>query len=180
MNIMIRKIYRNVKMSIYRWRYSLKNVDKSFYMGGASQIASDFRAGEFSFLGPGCIIYPMVEIGKYTMLAPQVKIIGGDHIYDKVSVPIIFAGRAEQKKTIIGDDVWIGFGSIIMRGVNIGNGSIIAANSVVTKDIPSYSIFGGNPAKFIRMRFTEEEIEKHENMLQLKNTWTVDNLCKNL
>ena len=68
--------------------------------------------------------------------------------------------------TIIGNDVWIGRESVIMPGVKIGDGAIIGAYSVVTKDVPPYSVAGGNPAKFIKKRFDEELIE-----LLLKIKW---------
>ena len=58
--------------------------------------------------------------------------------------------------TIIGNDVWIGRESVIMPGVKIGDGAIIAAYSVVAKDVPAYTVYGGNPAKFIKNRFDEE------------------------
>ena len=58
--------------------------------------------------------------------------------------------------TIIGNDVWIGRESVIMPDVKIGDGAIVAAYSVVVKDIPAYTVFGGNPAKFIKERFDEE------------------------
>ena len=76
------------------------------------------------------------------MLANDVHILGGDHSYDKAGVPIIFSGRGTLKETIIGDDVWIGAYSIIMSGVRIGNGAIIAAGSVISRDVPAYSIVG--------------------------------------
>lgn len=62
--------------------------------------------------------------------------------------------------TIIDDDVWIGYGSMIMSGVHIGQGAVVAAGSVVTKDVPSYAIVGGVPAKIIKYRFDEKKIEK--------------------
>lgn len=61
--------------------------------------------------------------------------------------------------TVIGNDVWIGYNATIMPGIHIGDGEIIATNAVVTKDVPSYSIVGGNPAKLIRYRFDEETID---------------------
>lgn len=68
--------------------------------------------------------------------------------------------------TVIGNDVWIGRESVIMPGVKIGDGSIIAAYSIVTKDIEPYSVVGGNPAKFIKKRFDDELIE-----LLLQTRW---------
>ena len=100
------------------------------------------------------------------MLANDVHILGGDHNFEKVGIPIIFSGRGNMRETIIGDDVWIGAYSIIMSGVHIGNGAIVAAGSVISKDVAPYSIVGGNN-KLIRMRFdSQENIQIHEVMLK--------------
>ncbi len=66
----------------------------------------------------------------------------------------------EYGEIIIGNDVWIGDGAVIMNGITIGNGAIIAARAVVTKDVKAYSIVGGIPAKIIKMRFDENIINK--------------------
>ena len=66
-------------------------------------------------------------------------------------------GRTEIKPIVIGDDVWIGSRSLIMKGVHIGNGAIIGAGSVVTKDVPPYEIWAGNPAHFIKSRLPQKE-----------------------
>lgn len=165
----IKLLYRNIKMIIYRRWYGLKNVHSTFYMGGKSKISKDLIAEEYVYIGRGAVIYPKVSIGKYSMLAPEVKIIGDDHIYDNPDRPMIFAGRPTQQITEIGKDVWIGYGAIITRGVKIGDGSIIAANSVVTKNIEAYSIVGGVPAKFIKFRFNKEQIKRHQQMLVHNN-----------
>lgn len=164
-----RYIYRSFKMSWYRLRYSLKNVHSTFYMGGRSLISSDLVAKEYVYIAPNCWIPPNVHIGKYSMLAPGVAILGGDHIFDKPKTPIIFSGRPKTPKTSIGADVWIGANVLIMSGVTINDGAIIAAGSVVTKDILPYEIYAGNPAKYIRMRFNEEEIKQHKEMLLKPN-----------
>lgn len=152
-------------MTWYRYKYKLKNVHHTFYMGGPSLISSDLVAAEHVFIGWSCVIYPNVTIGKYTMFAPKVSILGGDHNIDDPKKPIIFSGRPITPKTAIGEDVWVGASTIIKAGVVIGNGSIIGSGSIVTKDVPAYSIYAGNPAKFIRMRFNETEIEIHKKML---------------
>ena len=162
----IRYIHRSIKKKYFRFKYGLKNVHPTFFMAGSSSISSDLIAHEYAYVGKGALIPPKVTIGKYTMLAPSVKILGGDHVYNKPDTPIIFSGRPIMPSTIIGQDAWIGAGVLIMAGVSIGNGSIVAAGSVVTKDIPDYCIYGGNPAKFIKLRFTEEEIIVHKKMLQ--------------
>lgn len=166
MNI-VRKIGRLVKSFYYRHKYHLKNIHKTVYFGGKSHISKDIIADKYVYIGPGCNICSQVKIGAYTMLANNVSILGGDHYYKKVGVPIIFSGRGEIKATYIGVDCWIGAYSIIMHGVTIGDGSIVAAGSVVTKDVEPYSIYGGVPAKKIKDRFNSD-IEKQTHIYMLK------------
>jgi len=177
----IRKYYRDIRMFYIRRKYGLKNVHRSFYMGGKSAVSKDLHAEEYSYIGNGCIVYPKVKIGAYTMLANNVSILGGDHLYDKPGIPIIFSGRDELKVTTIGKDVWIGAFSIIMTGVKIGDGTIVAAGSIVTKDLEDYSIYAGVPAKKIKSRFnSEDEILAHKEMLAktaLENGFSFDNFC---
>ncbi|WP_233268359.1 CatB-related O-acetyltransferase [Cellulophaga sp. L1A9] len=161
----IRNIYRTLKMFWYRKKFGLKNVDTTFYMGGKGVISQDLVAMPYVFIGANCIIPPKVTIGKYTMFAANVSILGGDHIFDNPERPIIFSGRPSMPKTTIGEDVWVGANACIMAGLVIGDGAIVAAGSIVTKNIEPYSIYGGNPAKLIRMRFNEEEIALHQKML---------------
>lgn len=169
-NLLINKI-KKYKRRYYIWKLDLKYVDKTFLANKGARISKDFRAGAYSYVGWGSVICPKVTIGNFTMIAYNVFILGGDHNYKVAGVPTVFAGRDVTKPTIIGDDVWIGAGSIIMSGVTIGDGSIIAAGSVVTKDVEPYCIYGGNPAKKIKDRFSEEEKQTHIKML--KNPWAV-------
>ncbi len=159
-------VYRKVKSLKVKYIYRLKNVHPTFNIGGNSKISKDLSAEEYVYIGPNCTIYPGVSIGRYTMLAQNIQIIGSDHRFDIAGTPCTFSGRPKLVKTKIGRDVWIGANSIIMCGITIGDGSIIAAGSVVTKDIPPYSIMGGIPAKFIRHRFKQkEDILIHNKML---------------
>lgn len=144
---------RFLKRKYFHWKYSLKNVHPTFYIGGKTSISSDFIAGPYSYVGPNCIIYPKVSIGAYTMIANNVSILGGDHNFKKAGTPTIFSGREELKPTIIGKDVWIGSNSIVMTGLTIGDGTIVAAGSVVTKSLEPFSIYGGVPARKIKERF---------------------------
>lgn len=77
---------------------------------------------------------------------------------------IKYIENAKKPLPIIGNDVWIGHGATILNGIRIGDGAIVGAGSVVTKDVPAYSIVAGNPAKVIRYRFSEKQIEKLENL----------------
>jgi acetyltransferase-like isoleucine patch superfamily enzyme len=104
------------------------------------------------------------------MFAHDVIILsGGEHDLSKVTCyPIrgVFHKMrgdfvsASKGPVIIGNDVWVGAGAIILSGVSIGDGAIVAAGAVVTKDVPAYSIVGGNPARLIRFRFSEDQIAK--------------------
>lgn len=181
---MIKKLFRVVKSSFYIFRYRLVNVKRPLLFGGSSRISNDLATEPYVFIGKNCIIYPKVKIGAYTMIANNVSIIGADHEFSKIGVPSIFSGRPFLKETTIGRDVWIGAHSIVMTGVNIGNGAIIAAGSIVTKDIESYSINAGVPSKKIRNRFADIEstlmhakiIEAELNSADL-NKW---NFCDDL
>lgn len=157
---------RFFKRLFIRYIYGLRNVHSTFNIGGSCNISKDFVAGEYSYVSHGCEIYPGVTIGRYSMIASNVKIIGGDHKFDIPGTPITFSGREKLKQTFIGRDVWIGTNSIILAGVSIGDGAIIAAGSVVTKDIPSYVVAGGVPAKILKKRFSTEASEiLHSKML---------------
>ncbi len=92
------------------------------------------------------------EIGNFVMIAPNVAIISSMHNCDRIDIPMIFQGETTNKKVIIEDDVWLGRNVLVMPGVKIGKGSIVAAGAVVTKDVPEYKIVGGVPARVIKDR----------------------------
>ena len=113
-------------------------------------------------------------IGKYCSIAPNVKIGLGAHSSKNfvTSHPAFYLKREklgicyadkdyveEYPQTTIGNDVWIGEGALIKEGITIGNGAIVGAGAVVVKNVSPYSIVGGVPAKVIRFRFDEKEIE---------------------
>jgi acetyltransferase-like isoleucine patch superfamily enzyme len=161
------QLYRNIKMYIVHRKLRLKNIPISTYIVLPCRIARDFKAGEYSFINKNCFIGHKVSIGRYTMLARDVSFMGSDHYYDKPGIPIIFSGLPKLNKTIVEDDVWIGHRAIIILGVKIGRGAIVAAGSVVTADVEPYSIVGGIPAKLIKMRFeNENDIQLHSDMLE--------------
>ena len=118
------------------------------------------------FLGMGCWIGPQVELNAYALVAPRVAFVGADHRFDVPGSPIVFSGRQKMLKTVVERDVWIGFGAVVMAGVTIGRGSVVAANAVVTRDVEPYTIVGGVPAKPIGKRFADDnDIAKHEEFL---------------
>jgi acetyltransferase-like isoleucine patch superfamily enzyme len=117
-------------------------------------------------IGYRCIFLCDIEIRDKVLIASDVAFINSDdHQFTIIGKPMWDSGRGDKYKIIVEDDVWIGHGAIILSPVNIGRGSIIAAGSVVTKDVPRYSIVAGVPAKVIKMRFLPEQIIEHESIL---------------
>jgi virginiamycin A acetyltransferase len=140
----------------------------------------------FDFTGDKLII------GKFCMVASDVTFImnGANHLTDAISsYPFsIFGGDWADAmtdktfpfkgNTVIGNDVWIGYAATIMPGVKVGDGAIIASRSVVTKNVPPYSIVGGNPAKVIRQRFSQDIIDR---LLKLKWwDWPIEKITQHV
>ena len=133
------------------------------------------KIGNNVYIGKYCTIQADIEMGNNIEIANTVGLIGRyDHDYSKVGVSIKDAPwigdldynfKGLNQKIVIDDDVWIGYGSVVFTGVHINRGAIIAAGSIVTKDVPAYAIVAGNPAKVKGARFTEEEIIQHEKVL---------------
>lgn len=129
------------------------NVEKGAFFGTGSSITIGSRSG----IGVDCRIYGPVSIGNDVMMGPDVVILTANHAFDRVDVPMIEQGMGEVKPVHIDCDVWIGQRAILLPGVNVGKGAVIAAGAVVTRDVPPYAIVGGNPAKVIRMRGDHKE-----------------------
>lgn len=114
--------------------------------------------GKNTFIGRGVCIttnssgLSSISIGSDVLLAQDVMIIGGNHRFDRLDVPIRKQGEGTQGHIVIEDDVWIGARAIVLTGVKIGRGSVIAAGAVVTKDVPMFSIVAGTPARVVGMR----------------------------
>ena len=113
---------------------------------------SNVRIGDNSGIGINCLVQGPTIIGNDVMMGPDVVILTSNHRFDRIDIPMIKQGFQKKKEVIIEDDVWIGTRAIILPGVKIGKGSIIAAGAVVTKNVPSYVIVGGCPAKIIKRR----------------------------
>jgi acetyltransferase-like isoleucine patch superfamily enzyme len=128
----------------------------------------------FSYIGPNSLVQH-TRIGRFCSIANDVRIGPGIHPLELFSTSTVFYRLnnafdyqlikedfpfEENKEIIIGNDVWIGLGAIVLDGVNIGHGAVVAAGSVVTKDVPPYAIVGGVPARIIKYRFSEAEINE--------------------
>ncbi|NOZ53742.1 MAG: acyltransferase [Gammaproteobacteria bacterium] len=129
---------------------------------------STIKVGSDVFIGP-CAHFSgqSIIIGNKVLFGPGVYILGGDHQY---SVPGKFMhdlkDPGKNLPVIIEDDVWVGANVTILKGVHIGTGSIIGAGSVVTHDVESYTIVAGNPARLLRKRFLEDDLQRHLALLK--------------
>ena len=130
----------------------------------------DVTLGKYVQFGPNCYIGADIHFGDYVLCAPNVKFIGrNEHSFDNPESTIWEGRRGTDIPTEIGSDVWIGFGATIMGGVRIGDGSLGAAGSVVTKDVAPRMIVGGNPASIIRPRFrSDADSQAHEDFIKRK------------
>ncbi|MDY4515073.1 MAG: CatB-related O-acetyltransferase [Lachnospiraceae bacterium] len=139
-------------------------IDKTSKVGPRTELTA-CRIDRYSYIGQQCFMVN-VDVGGFCSIADRVSIGGATHPIDYVSTsPVFHKGRnvlkknfshhaiEETKRTTIGHDVWIGQGVFIKAGVTIHNGAVVGMGSVVTKDIPPYEIWAGNPAKKIRDRF---------------------------
>lgn len=118
-------------------------------------------------IGHDCIFQADTEIGNKVLIAYGVSFLNRDeHRHDIIGKTIWDSGHGYNSKICIEGDVWIGNSAILLAPLRIGRGAVVAAGSVVTTDVPRYAIVGGNPARVIRMRFTAEQIAKHEMLLK--------------
>ncbi len=111
-----------------------------------------FRIGEGTFLNLGVQVaaVELVEIGEHCMFANGCFVTDGNHRFDDPGKPVTWQGFTSKGPTRIGDNVWCGANVVVTSGVTIGERCVIGANSVVTTDLPPYSIAAGSPARVIR------------------------------
>ena len=169
---------------------AIKNVKREEHTKtDVYSVIVDSRIGRCSYIGEHTSVLH-TEIGRFCSISNYCAIGGGSHTMDWVSSSPVFNSSnsilhfryADNKfepfqPTIIGNDVWIGSHCLIKGGIKIGDGAVIGMGSVVTKDIGSYEVWAGNPARFIRKRFDDDTIEK------IKATkwwdWDEDKLIQN-
>lgn len=118
----------------------------------------NINIGSNSQLGPNNRIMCKGElnIGDNVLMGPDVLIVDVNHKFSDINVPIINQGHSKPKPVTIKNNVWLGARTMILPGVTIGEGAIVAANSVVTKDVQPFAIVGGNPAVFLKSRLGEK------------------------
>ena len=156
-NLTIRPNIHSTKVSIF-----LKIGNKSKVLE-SSIIDKNSEIGNYSFISSNVIITKS-KIGNYCSIAPCAKIGLGEHDYHNISTSVRFIENPYQeltkKECKLGNDVWVGTNAVILRGVTIGDGAVIGANAVVTKDIPPFAIAVGAPTRILKYRFSEDKINK--------------------
>jgi acetyltransferase-like isoleucine patch superfamily enzyme len=149
---------------------SLKKVGKNFKIDPFSKVIlpNRFKAGDNVFIGPESYISADVEFMDNVMVGPRLTIIGGDHDFGIKGQYNRFLKSSDNKKdkVIIGKDSWIGVNVTILKGVEIGDGSIIGAGSLVTKSVPPYTIAFGTPCINIKDVFNSD-LELREHLILL-------------
>lgn len=174
---MLKAFIKKILQRAYRM-YAVRSgvvLGKRVHLGLGTILYAPHRmtVGDDVYIGKGCTIECDGVIGAHTMLGNRVGLVGRhDHDVSVVGASVRFApwigdkdaaGRAEA--VYVGPDVWIGYGAIVLTGVRIGRGAIVAAGTVVTHDVAPYAIVAGVPARAIGIRFAAADIEEHEDSL---------------
>lgn len=172
------KIFKYIFSKKYRerkiYKRKLKNIfPKSKILPQKNFPIELFNFGNYSYGNINVLTFnnenEKLEIGNFVSIAKNVTfILSGGHYTDTFTTYPFKTEYFDEKESEtlckgsirVCDDVWIGYGAIILSGVTIGQGAVVAAGSVVTKDVEPYSIVGGNPAKLIKYRFSKELIEE--------------------
>lgn len=166
------KDLRDLYLAKIKWgRY---DIAKGFHAGVRVRMwaKNQIKIGKHFYIGRDSLIETDCQIGDYVIFGNRVGVVGRyDHHFQQIGTPIRIASSIREENynwkgknlmTKIGNDVWVGYGATIMQGIVINDGAIIAAGSVVTKDVEAYSIYAGNPARKIKNRFdSEEDLERH-------------------
>lgn len=124
------------------------NIEHGAFFGSGA----DIQLGDYSGLGLDCRVMGPLIIGKNVMMGPEVMIFTSNHNINRTDIPMIKQGNTDKKPVVIQDDVWIAARAIILPGVTVGRGSVIAAGAVVTKDVPEYAVVAGVPARMVKKR----------------------------
>jgi acetyltransferase-like isoleucine patch superfamily enzyme len=131
------------------------------------------EVGDKTVMGQECTIsaYQRVRIGKECVIADRAMFIDFDHGIVEVERPIRLQG-IYKRDVEVGNNVWIGYGACVLRGVSIGDNSVIGTNSVVTKDVPANAVVGGIPARIIRMREAPRDLRWERPVEPDPEAWT--------
>lgn len=159
-----KRLLRRLLLPVIRAVWRPLELGEGFQWGlPLSLPANAARIGRYVYVGGHGTIMGPVIIGDFCMISSHVRIIGQDHRIDIVggATRLEFPHRA-RPTTVLEADVWIGQGALLMEGVRIGRGAVVAAGAIVTRDVAPYAIVAGTPARVVRMRFSAEQISTHD------------------
>ncbi len=167
-------IVRYIKMQLFKIKWRINNKNNYTYATSVFDI-ENVKVGKYTYGGISVsndVKDAKLVIGNFCSIAENVHfMLGSEHALNHISTypfQVYFMGADREAISkgdiIVKDDVWIGRNALIMSGVNIGQGAVIAAGAVVTKDVPPYAIVGGVPARVIRYRFEKEIINELVNV----------------
>lgn len=164
LNLYLRLRHKQVLLSLHVDRCCLSGSHIS--VGRDSEIDGQSSVGAYTYIGHRVTV-TRASIGRYVSIANGVTIGPGAHDLDGWTTCSLFDLHAFEtltaQKCVIGNDVWIGAGAVILRGVRIGDGAVVGANAVVTRDVPNFAIVAGVPARLLRYRFGEEQRRRLED-----------------
>lgn len=146
-------------------------IGRCCYVSGGVDIRSNVYLGDYSYCNSGTILFAGTRIGKFCSIGYNVQIGCPEHPIQFISTsPSVYRHSLIKdywnwpqndiiQPVVIENDVWIGSNAVVLQGVTIGTGAIVAAGAVVTKDVPPYCIVGGVPARIIKRRFNQKQID---------------------
>jgi virginiamycin A acetyltransferase len=188
----IRQLIREYEKSSFQKRWKAKNTHNYTSIGERTFPIDNVQVGKYSYGLLNIVsLYEQpnekLNIGDFVSIAPGVQfLMGVNHQTDTLTTYPLYSRFVAYDKMdansrgeiTIGNEVWIGTNALIMSGITIGKGAIIAAGAIVTKDVPPYMIYGGNPAKLIKPRFTEDVIQEllSFNLMDVK----IENIKNNI
>jgi maltose O-acetyltransferase len=143
---------RRIRLAVCRHMLASCGRDVNIEHGAMFGNGRGISIGDNSGIGLDAFIAGPLTIGRNVSMGPRCMFLAYNHVLDRTDVPIAQQGIRPPRAPVVEDDVWLGAGVIVLPGRRIGTGSVVGAGSVVTKDIPPYSIAGGNPAVVIRQR----------------------------
>ena len=137
-------------------RMALDKCGKNVNIEHGAQFGFDTSIGDNSGIGINAILSPGITIGNDVMMGPYCMMFTSNHAIGDRTTPMWKQGHEERRPIVIVNDIWIGARVTILPGVHVGDGSVIGAGAVVTKDVEPYSIVAGNPARKIGSRLRKE------------------------
>ena len=169
-----RRVWRALKILVLRPAFKRYGRNFRFDPDGIYSYRTIEVGDDVHILHGACLMASesAITIGNKVMLAPHITVVGGDHntsVVGRFMFDVKVKRPEDDQAVTIEDDVWVGTGVIILKGVRIGRGAIVAAGAVVTREVPPYTVVAGVPAKVVSVRFDVDTIIAHEARLYAAN-----------